>query len=204
MPLVPLSLLKSTLNIPSTDISRDDELEFALEAASTAVEDYADRSFDLQTSTTPTEREYEYDGSGWLEIDDCTSVAEVRFDDRVLNADDWHAHPLRKPTFYYIVLHDNYYGQSSPEMGFKWNADRLPFHPVTLPMVTVTAAWGWPVVPHPVQQATLWTAIALTENPRPYISESIEGYTRAIGEAPTFFLPARAEAALAPYVRIKV
>lgn len=204
MALVSLALLKSILNIPVTDVSRDDELEFALQAASDAVEDYADRTFTLQASGVPTPREYEYDGSGWLDIDDCTTITEVRFGDRALLESDWHAHPVGKLTFHYIILHDGYYGQASPEMGFKWNADRLPFHPVRPPMVTVTAAWGWPTVPFPVQQATIWTAIALTENPRPYISESIEGYTRTVGEAPSFFVPPRAQAALVPYVRIKV
>lgn len=206
--LVDLTTLKVALGVDQDDHEDDAKYDWVLEAASEAVSRYADRDFSEQEAgDTVQVRQFEHDGrSGFLDIDDCTLVSSVSMYDRDLQGEEWSAHPLNRPTFHYLRLTSSGYAYGSPAMGFTRNADTLPWRNRTSEqtIVSVTALWGWPSVPKDVQQATIWTAVALAESPRPYVSESIEGYSRTLGAAPDFALPPRAQAILAPYTRLTV
>ncbi len=92
----------------------------------------------------------------------------------------------------------------SGEMGFLRNWDvYLREHPHLNQAwkVRVTAKWGYTAIPDDVKQAAIWTAVAFMENPRPYSSESIAQYTRAVGERAQDPIPVRAARLLEPHVK---
>lgn len=201
-PLATLADLKVALGIPEGDVADDEKYEFALLASSEAIRRYTDRSWEQQEEAPEaSSRDFEYDGSGWLEVDDCTSVVSVTINERVLTEDEWSAHPFNGPTLHYLTL-ERGFPSVSPAMGFRRNLDRYPYPTVTPTVASVEALWGWEEFPEDVKQAAIWTAVAMTENPRPYITESIEGYSRT-RFAPDFVIPPRAEALLDPYIRVK-
>lgn len=213
-PLVTLTRFKSSLenvNDPSAPDPRDAQYNAAIIAASELVRNYTSFRFDLADEfADPEPRDYEYDGSGFLDIDEAWSVVSVsqhgNYDQAytwTLSTYEWGAYPLNKPVKYWLQLPQNFAGVGmSPEMGFAYNLDTLYYKYQERPnIVTVTALWGWPEIPEDVQQATIWTATAITETSKPYTSESIEGYSRTRGAADDGeALPERAKAALAPYL----
>jgi hypothetical protein len=207
--LITPTLLYNALNVAPGDLSPQevDKYAEAIAAASAAVRAWTDRNFEAATGTATT-RTFEYDGSGVLEIDDCTSVTGVAVTvpngvDRSLTPVEFSPRPFEGPIFDYITMSPSW-GQISREMGFTRNLDRYEGPLGYQPTIKVTATWGWPEIPADVRRAVIWTAVALVENPRPFISESIEGYSRTIGPAPFDAIPQRAAALLAPYTKIKV
>lgn len=212
--LIELSELLAALGVAPGDLE-DQEIEkyeFALKAASQAVRNYTGRTFQLATGTATT-RTFEYDGSGYLDIDDAVSVASLTGQygstERVLLGDEWNSQPFgAKPlgVYEWIRVAPNAWGIGSPEMGFTRNLDTLyDSLPVTPVLMVVMADWGWSEIPYDVKQALVWTASSLSEDPRPYQSESIEGYSRSRGpQVPTEVIPERALAALASYEKLKV
>lgn len=203
-PLITLEQLKHALGIDLTDTSRDARLSQAIDNASAAIETYTDRDF--ATTEVVETRTFSYDGSGVLDIDDCEagSITAVSIDGVAQNSTAWMAQPDRRtPVHYWLQLTP--YGGISPEMGFTYNLDTLYGKTRWRPrVVTVTARWGWPVVPADVQQAALWTAAALAESPKPYISQSFESYSVSLETPLVDAIPARARALLDPYQRIRL
>lgn len=214
--LITLEQLKIALGIPNPADPHPDDAKnaAAIAAASAIVRNYTDLTFELSTGTIST-RQFEYDGSGFLDIDDAQQITAVteayggvtNSYTRTLTADDWVARPFNTPIKYWLQLAgENYF--DSPEMGFTWNADTYSGRNFRYPnIVNVTAIWGWDEIPADVQQATIWTALHLAENPKNLIAESIEGYSRTYtsgGGTLADALPDRAEAVLAPYVLARV
>jgi hypothetical protein len=221
--LLTLNEYKTYAGIPLSDTTNDTQLTAMIGAASNSIRNYTDRSFDT-TLITET-RQFEYDGGGYLDIDDATTVSGVSFTyplpgttDVVLDASyQWRAMPYGGPVYHYVVVPTGYYGVS-PEMGFMFNLDvvarerRLQTPP---PLVKVTATWGWPSIPEDVKMATLWTlddwgaGVAGPSNPG-VVSESIEGYAVSYGsrqgarEALLMAVPNRAKELLSMYQKIYV
>ena len=183
---------------------------------------------DIGTPVLTEERTFQYDGSGYLDIDDAAAVLSVKLvvpygEDLELDADfQWTAQPPRRddsPVHTYLQL----YGVGttgvplSPEMGFNRNLDvyyrehRLPAYPTVL---KVTAQWGWPTVPVDIKQAAVWTInewIEKDDEGEGLTAEAIAGYSRSWqrdGGDPTassgLALPARARDVLAHYAKIQV
>lgn len=203
--LISLNELKIALGKPLNVTTEDAKLEAAISAASQAILIYTDRDFGASNVTEA--RTFEYDGSGFLEIDDASAITEVSLAisnySTVLTVDQWEAQPHRGPVYTYLLLP---FGLliSSPAMGFKQNLDR--YEPVqTEPTIaTVIATWGYPTVPADVKQATIWTATSMSENPRPYTSESIADYSHSNQPqtSSTEAIPERARSLLEPYRRV--
>lgn len=188
--LLTLAELKTALDVDVTDNRKDALYASAITAASQAIINYTERDFGSPLVVET--REFEYDGSGYLDIDDANTVTAVALnvphaDDVVLDADVWRAMPTRRddsPVFTYLLIPTGYNTYPSVAMGFERNLDqyvadhgyaRLP------QMVAVTGEWGWPVVPADVQRAAIWTVRDWSANPKAneaLQSESIAGYSR--------------------------
>lgn len=207
--LVTLSELKTALDIAVTDTDEDAKLTAILESVTTLVQNYTGRNFvDNPASSS---RSFLYDGSGFLEIDDCTVVTAVTMDGLTLSANtDYIAQPYNGPTFTWLDL-TPFNGQSWA-MGFTRNLDtplgrrRLVNRSAT---VVVTADWGWPAVPADVKQAAIWTAAAMRDSDDGDIaSESIANYsvTHNVGFAgeggASDAIPLRARKILDLYYRV--
>lgn len=221
--LVTLERLKIALGIPEPAVEHQDDAKnnAALASASAIIRTFTDRSFEVSAQgSVATPRQFEYDGSGYLDIDDAQTITGVSAvyggttlpQSRILGTDEWLARPFNKPVKFWLQLPESYYAYGSPEMGFERNLDtyyqyggvRGYGYPT---IIEVTAVWGWPSIPEDIQQAVIWTALHLVTNPNSYVSESIESYSRSysqgggeIGDA----LPERARAVLLPYITPRV
>ncbi len=210
--LTTLTTVKTLLGIPNPNVPGPDDAKYAnaLEAASALVRGYAQRTFEVtEVGAVPTSRTFEYDGNGYLDIDDAHSIISVSIaggwvgsPSYSLSLDEWAAYPVSSAVKAWIRLPQNYWGIGSPEMGFTRNMDQLWYkYPFKPSLVTVTATWGWDTIPADVQRATAWTAIELSDKPLPYQSESIANYSRTRGpNSEADAIPERAKAALAPYI----
>lgn len=216
--LVQLSDVKTALNIDPTDTRKDDLYTALIGAASAEIINYTGRDFasPLVTET----RSFEYDGCGYLDVDDCTTVTQVALavphgDDYIVDPDLWTAMPFPRrdvPVQYYITLPPgNPYGLNVA-MGFGQNLDvyaadhGLPVKPQT---AKVTATWGWPVVPENVKLAAIWTVRDWGSNPKggeALTAEAIAGYSRSWGRMAgggMLALPNAAKDILATYQRLQ-
>src|SRR5438270_9989731 len=139
--------------------------EWAITVASDAIRQYTDRDLTLNTDAVQGPRTFRYLGHGVLEIDDCTDIQQVEVAStpwspasRVLDSTEWIAASSSSnlPVIDYLELLTNLPLAGSPEMGFQRNVDRYGWrpHPVE---ITVTATWGWPIIPAGVKQAAVWT-----------------------------------------------
>lgn len=218
--LVTLPEVRASFGVTNPSDTRRDALwSAAITAASTAIVNFTERDFGSPQVTET--RSFEYDGSGYLDIDDCTAVTDVSLvvphsDNVVLDTDTWSAMPVRRrdaPVFFYIVMpRVSAYG-ISPAMGFTRNLDRWADEhgiPTTPQMVSVTATWGWPAIPADVKQATIWTIAAWTANPtgtEGLQSESIAGFARSwaamTSALQALAIPNRARDLLANYTRVR-
>lgn len=209
--LIQPSELFTGLGVAAGDVEPKDQLqaEQAIAYASEAIRVYCDRNFasPLVTQT----REYEYDGSQYLDIDDATAVTAVAFSygttlpDDNLTAEQFRARPHKGSVFTYLVL-PTPRGLGSGEMGFLSNLDVLYSEGRfgTMPIIAkVTGTWGWPEVPGGVKQAAIITVKRfLTAPDDQYSSEAIDSYSRTRGvEASSEAIPRPAKELLAPYVR---
>lgn len=182
--------------------------EAAIRSASEAIRTYTDRDFGTPSVTG--DRVYAYDESGILDIDDASAVTELTLindsQERTLTSLEWRAQPYGAPVYTWIDVTAPYGFSRSPEMGFNRNEDVYysEAFPGAQPLIRVTGTWGWPVVPADVKRATIWTAAAMAGSAEDYISEAISGYSRTKGFVPTESITKRAQAILAPYIRIKV
>lgn len=189
--LLTLNEYKTRTGIPTTETQYDAQITALLAAASLAIRNYADRSFETAAATE--ERQFEYDGSGFLDIDDATVITQVALSftlgpDQVLDATyQWRAMPYGKPVFYYIAIADAYPWGISPELGFRSNLDMLAREGrlvAQLPVAKVTGTWGWPAIPEDVKMATVWTLEDWGAGPAgsttPGVTaEAIEGFSRS-------------------------
>lgn len=218
--LLQLGEYKTMLGIDVTDTRKDGLFTAAIAAASRAIINFTERDFGspLLTST----RDFEYDGSGFLDIDDCVDVTSVSLtvphaDDFILDADAWSAMPFRRgdaPVHYYIILPELAHYGVNPAMGFTRNLDiYVAEHGVvrTPQLVNVAATWGWEEVPEDVKQATFWTIRNWTSNPKGDTnlqSESIAGYSRswinALSAMSALAIPNQARDILVSYQRQRV
>lgn len=207
--LIQLGELQTALGVAPGDIdpTRDARYSQAIAGASAAIIKYTDRDF--ATATVTEQRSYEYDGSGFLDIDDCTAITDVTYSiagfDSVIPADSWRAEPQRGEVYTYLIL-PQWGPRFSPEMGFNQNVDVLYREGRFVglgALVKVTAAFGWTNVPEDVKRAAIWTAVAMADNPEPYISESIADYSHTSESRGLTddAIPGRAKDLLAPYVR---
>lgn len=218
--LVTVNEIKTFLGVDLTDTRKDAMYAAAITAASRAVINYTERDFGTPLLTET--RSFEYDGSGFLDIDDCVDVTAVALkvphsDDLVLEEDAWTPMPVRRadaPVHYYIILPEvSQYGVN-PALGFKRNLDVwVQEHgmPRTPQLVKVTATWGWEEVPADVKQATTWIVRNWTANPKGDTnlqSESIEGFARSWANAfsamSALAIPNQARDILVSYQRQRV
>jgi hypothetical protein len=212
--LVSLDEYKALLGLDPTDNRNDAQIVALLPAASRMIRTFTDRDFELSTGAS-SDRTYEYDGSGYLEIDDCTAVTAVSTDGGVpattypLSDDEWQAQPFGGEVYYYLSILGGPYLPASPAMGFERNLDTLPFRQKA-PQVTVTADWGWPTIPDDVKLATVWTIQSALAAPsgEGLSAEAIEGWSRSWGSrtAGTMSLavPSRARDLLAAYAKVLI
>lgn len=211
--LITLAELKASMNIASGDEDpiREVKLEQAIRYASAAVRKFADRAFGTEEKEGA--RTYEYDSSGFLDIDDCMLVHSVAFIfggfETPLEEFYWRPEPQEGPPYDYLTI-PHWAGIYSPQMGFKINLDVISRDrgwPGLIPTVKVVANWGWPNVPDDVKFAALLTAAAMAEKPDEYVAESIAGYSytsaNRAAAAPTA-IPQRAQDILAAYVRFQI
>lgn len=221
--ILTLSELKAARGESGTE--NDTQYNWFITVVSSAFRNYSGRDFGAAVLTE--ERPFQYDGSGYLDIDDAASISSVKLvipnsEDVELDPDyEWYAQPPRRddsPVYYYLVL-PSMAGRApfSPEMGFTRNLDvyyrerGMPRLPTT---VKVTAQWGWPVVPADVKQAAIWTVnewLATADDSENLTSEAISGYSRSwqrgqseTKQAEAMAIPARARDILANYAKLEV
>lgn len=213
--LLTLPEYKSFTGIDVTDDRDDTRITSLLPAVSRVIRSYTGRSLEVVTGAAIT-RTFQYDGSGFLDIDDCTNVTAVATDASVpgqtyeLLQDEWTAMPHSSEVIYYIIVHGGPLGGISREMGFERNLDTMEFIPGRRPVMNVTAIWGWPAIPEDVKVATAWTLqewLSKTSGEN-LTAEAIEGYSRAWGgrggALTALAIPNRARDILAAYQRQEI
>jgi len=190
--LIDLTEYKELLGLdPQVDPS-DGQVTALLPAASRSIRKFTDRNFEV--AGTPAARTFQYEEEGFLDIDDCTAVTAVTTDlgytgqTYTLDPTEYTPMPYRESPdddpYYYMIVGSRRL-PTSPEMGFERNLDRIGFLPM-LPTITVTATWGWHVIPSDVKLAAAITvqellASSKTSSPGggPLTSEAIAGYARS-------------------------
>lgn len=194
-----------------TGTVNDQNYTRAIESVSEAIRKYTDRSFGLPLVNEV--RIYDYDVSGYIDIDDCTNVDSVEFKLGELvtpvQSYAWRAEPAQGPVHDYLVI-PHWAGAYSPEMGFRYNLDVISRErgwPGVPPVVLVKATFGWPQTPADVREAAILVATSFSDDPEENVSESIENYayskggSRAFGAAESVAISGRAKDLLSPYVR---
>lgn len=225
--LLTLTEYKNYQGISLTDTGNDTQLTKMIAAASLAIRNYAGRDFTVGNTTE--ERTFEYDGGGYLDIDDCQAVTSVALSftlgpDQTLDPTyQWRPKPFNAPThglaYYYLEIAGALPWGMDPELGFPQNLDTLAREgrlTAQMPVAKVTATWGWPAIPEDVKLALIWTlegwgAGDAGPSTPGVVSESIEGFNRSFGgtgaaeaERTLLALPNRARDLLAQYQIINV
>lgn len=214
--ILTLTEYKAATGVIGTE--HDGQYNFAIPAANQAIKNFTDRDFgadlvneardfaipDSQSSDTMT-----------IDIDDCDEVFSVY----TLSANQWVAGSegpaAAAGVFTYLDVAS--FRAVSPLMGFTRNEDIFLNRVGLSRSVTVTANWGWPVVPADVKQAAVWAVDALLgdlSNPggtlaAKSVAEVAENYMQQQAqmnsspddEEP---LPARARSLLLPYRRVSM
>lgn len=139
-----LTELKTRLQIP--DNADNDRLTEALAAASRGVEEFCNRQFNDAGSASA--RVYRPDSGRLVKVDDChTTAPVVTVDGTTYPSTDYELEPLN--------------GVVDGQPGWPYWRIRLVnrvFPWSRKANVSVTARWGWAVVPAPVKEATLIAA----------------------------------------------
>lgn len=218
-PLITLLEYKSLMGIQAADTRNDAHISALLGAASKAVRSYAGRSFEVAGGPLG-DRSFQYDESGFLDIDDATAVTSLSSDVGLpgqsypLTVDEWTQMPQDdSEVFYYVVIHGGPYFSASREMGFERNLDTIGMRAKS-PLISVTATWGWPAIPDDVRLATALTISELVSGgpggkQENLTSEAIEGWQRSWGNkqgsvTAALAVPNRARDLLSNYQRIYV
>lgn len=210
--LITLDRLLDALNKLPIDMEAQEieKYEAAIRSASAAVRAYTDRDFTLNASGIATARSFEYDDSGYIDIDDAQTVTGVTVTfpfggfPITLTTNQWQALPFNGPIKDSVVLYSATFYAQSREMGFTYNLDRYEGPIAPPPVLEVTAVWGWTAIPEDVQQAVVWTSAAFAEDARQVTSESIEGFARSMNVLAPTALPLRARDLLDEYRRVVV
>lgn len=211
--LITRERLLDALNKVEVDLEPQEirKYDAAIRSASAAVRAYTDRDFTLNASGVADARNFEYDDSGYIDINDAQAVTGVRILfpygglPMSLSTDQWTALPYGGPVFDNLVVYSPLAFGMSREMGFTWNYDTYDGPSGgPPPVVEVTAVWGWAAIPEDVQEATVWVAAAFSEDARQVTSESIEGFSRSLSVVAPSALPLRARDLLDQYRRIVV
>ena len=217
--LLSLSEAKTGLGIAATDTSQDSSLSQLLPMVTQAIRSETARDFGLPVVTET--RTFEYDGSGYLDIDDATAITAVAvvatgYPSVALDFTLGQYRPMPplrvdSLVYYYIVLFDGV--GFSPEMGFMQNLDRYYTEqawPTGPQFIEVTGTWGWPTIPQDVKLAAIWTLQSWSGSAggEGLTSEAIESYSRSWAGSNAFDtqfgIPNRAKDLLANYTRLYV
>lgn len=217
--LITLAEYRTATGVDLTDTRNDARITQWIPWASQAIRSFTERDFGAPTVTE--ERVFEYDGSGYLDIDDASSVSAVTLaypnsQDISLTVDDWAPKPERRddaPVYQYLLMSPYSGGWGSPEMGFNRNLDVYTREHGgswgSPSKVKVTAEWGWPDIPGDIKMAAIWTIQEWISRPsgEAVTSEAIEGWSRSWGgrggtAAASFAIPQRARDILASYSKI--
>lgn len=215
--LITLDELKTALDVDFTDTRKDDLYSGAITDASQAVLNFTERDFGSGDVTET--REFPYDGSGFLDIDDSSEITAVALvvpnaPDVVLDPEVWSAQPAHRddsPVFTYLLLPEGYNTYPSVAMGFTRNYDSyVADHGYAqIPQtVKVTGTWGWPEVPADVKRAVIWTVRDWAADPKgasALQSESIAGFSRSwaqLGGLGMLAIPNAARDLLVQYQRV--
>ncbi len=205
------------LGVQVGDTRNDAQITALLPAASRAIRTFTGRQFDTNTGIATT-RTFQHDGSEMLDIDDCTTITLVSTDGGVpgemhdLASNQWTAMPQDdSDVFYYVLVHGGPYRGISREMGFTYNLDQHELRG-RLPMLSVTATWGWPAIPDDVKLASALTVSEMMSSTSGQSdglsSEAIEGWSRAwggrAGGVTAMAIPNRARDLLVNYQRLFV
>ncbi len=212
--LLTLNEYKELLGVDPTNNRDDSRVTAMLPVASKAVRMFTDRKFELASGPATT-RVYEYDGSGFLEIDEAATIESLSTDAGYpaatypLTTDEWTAQPHREEAtddpYYYILVHGARL-PASPEMGFERNLDTLGIS-LKSPTISVTALWGWPQIPEDVKYAAALTVQNTINKPDSdnLQSEAIAGFSRTwaiAAQSQMLVLPNRARDILISYQRV--
>jgi hypothetical protein len=214
--LISLSRFKATqpgINNPDLPDAKDIQYGAAIAAASALIRSYTGMEFNVvSASAAPAIRQFEYDGSGWLDVGEAQDITLIRQQGDYFGAQpwtideyQWTAYPLNSTVKRWLRMPLSVYG-ISPEMGFTYNLDTLAAkYGYDVPsIVSVTARWGWPSIPADVQQAVVWTAQSMLDSGGgDYQSQTIASYSRTKAYAQVISddpIPAKARAALQPYI----
>lgn len=208
--LLTLNEYKELLGIDPTNNRDDARITAMLPVSSRAIRQFTDRAFEVASGPATT-RTYEYDGSGFLEIDDATSIVSLSTDagfpsaSYPLTTDEWTAQPAEGEIFYYLLIHGARL-PASPEMGFERNLDTLGVS-LKAPTINVTANWGWPEIPPDIKYAAALTVQNSIKAPDAgdLQSEAIAGYSRTwalAAQGQMLAIPNRARDILINYQRV--
>lgn len=220
--LITLQEYRDATGYQSVDATFDTQITAAIRYASAAVRNFTER--DLGVANVTEARTFDYDGSGYCDIDDCTTITAVTLVvtgavDQLLDPIMYRAMPALRddsPVFYYLYMPGVTYYGASPLMGFTrnidvlWGEGRWATQP---PMVMVNATWGWPIVPDDVKQAVIWAVEdwkgTTASSAGPLTAHSIESFSETFGSrtgqtAVAGALPQRSLDLLAHYAKIHV
>jgi hypothetical protein len=192
--LITLQEYRDATGYQSVDATFDTQITAALKYASAAIRNFTGRDFGAPLVIE--DRTFEYDGSGYLDIDDANTIntvtlTTVGWTDQVVDVALWRAMPQRRddaPVYYYIYMPGVSAWAMSPAMGFTRNYDVLYRDGrwgVQPPMVKVNAQWGWPTVPDDVKQATIWAIEdwkgTTASSAGPLTAHAIESFSESFG-----------------------
>jgi hypothetical protein len=216
--LLTLSEYRTAVGTSPTDTRDDTRIAQWIPWASQAIRSFTERDFGAPTITE--ERTFEYDGSGYLDIDDAAGITSVSLvysntQDVLLSVDDWSPKPERRddaPVYQYILLPPMGGTWSDGEMGFARNLDvymREHGGRATAPKVKVFGTWGWPDIPGDIKMAMVWTLQEWISRPsgESVTSEAIEGWSRSWGgrggvATASLAIPQRARDILVNYAKV--
>lgn len=155
--LLSMADYKALRQIDDVDAKRDAQLQIALEMADNAIEEETGRDFRSEPTTLT--KKYRYDGSGVLDIDDCSQIININVEGWQMDPDlDVIAGPTRGPMFWWLEFAfdgPSPNAESAGVMGFMSNRDRRHRNNYFI-FVEVTAIYGWADadIPMSVKQAS--------------------------------------------------
>lgn len=209
-----ISLAEYKTRAGITSSTNDAKIQAALDGAAAAIRAYTGRDF--ASSNSSETRAYQYDGRGFLSIDDVSVVTAVTLDGQALvDGQSYYLGPDRGETtpdggLIYQWIELRQFRDISPAMGFAYNLDKLwPRVLNRRATVAVTGTFGWPSPPADVKQAAFWTVGSfLSEREDGFESEAIDSYSYSLGSggqdglnAGDEAIPPRAKDLLWPYRR---
>lgn len=201
----------SLLGIDTLEPEESAQVDSWIPAVSRTIRLYTGRKF--ESTGLPSARTFQYDYDPYLATDDFTDIVSVEMDTGIggytyaLQPSEYVALPYRETTddepHNFVLLLSPPRGHS-PEMGFTRNEDTILRAYQSPILVTITATWGWPSVPEDVKAAAALIIKSVIDNPGPYMSESIEGYSRSQRVQVGDVLPDRAKTLLSSYIQMNV